>query len=258
MKRRTLFTLIELLVVIAIIAILAAMLLPALSAARERARQAACTANLKQYGVVTEMYSSAHQDHLPLGKSTSLGTVWHSAMEPYFSLAFHYKTASGTIYACPSEPSSFTQNHEKAPTAGVADVFTGTFIVPQYGINGFCTTPPSSGYETTGWNNKTHAGISHPDKVALWGDLRSRTSSLISNSCKANDIDNRPVSFRHGSDPNANTSGGYANFCFIDGHVESLTRKDYENFSGSLSSGAWPQCHKILTGPDSKNWEMSF
>ncbi len=65
MKRPPLFTLIELLIVIAIIAILAALLLPALSRARNKAKDAQCVSNQKQIGQYLTLYISDNNDVIP-------------------------------------------------------------------------------------------------------------------------------------------------------------------------------------------------
>jgi prepilin-type N-terminal cleavage/methylation domain-containing protein len=63
------FTLIELLVVIAIIAILAALLLPALAAAKERARRAGCQSSMRQFSLAVHLYGDDNEQQVPSGAS---------------------------------------------------------------------------------------------------------------------------------------------------------------------------------------------
>ena len=76
------FTLVELLVVIAIIGVLVALLLPAIQAARESARRATCSNNLKNISLAILNFETA-EGTLPIGASLTEGSMWSAFILPY-------------------------------------------------------------------------------------------------------------------------------------------------------------------------------
>jgi prepilin-type N-terminal cleavage/methylation domain-containing protein/prepilin-type processing-associated H-X9-DG protein len=96
------FTLLELLVVIAIIALLAALLLPAISGAKERGRATACLSNLRQIGIAFQMYAQDHDNRMPVMRDRLAGPI-NTNDPPGPEVALKSYLGNPKLLRCPSD-----------------------------------------------------------------------------------------------------------------------------------------------------------
>ena len=249
------FTLIELLVVIAIIAILAALLLPALGKAKEKAKQANCLSNLKQWSLAGQMYPMDNGDTLPRDGMDSGGTypggngaagdmnAWFNQLPELVAEKNlrEYWTTSGTpmdrlpfpggkgkIWHCPSAKMSATE------VATISGGGAQGFFSYAFNIDLKRVKPGYSGSDAATYPKMPKlATILRPTETVLLFDVVFNPNiEIVNNSPQFNSVNpaNRWRSFasRH------NTGGDIA---FLDGHAAYYKTKTVQD-GGTMSGTA--------------------
>jgi prepilin-type N-terminal cleavage/methylation domain-containing protein/prepilin-type processing-associated H-X9-DG protein len=247
-KRRA-FTLIELLVVIAIIALLMSILMPSLQRVRKQARAVACLSNLKQWGIIWQMYTDESN-----GKYNTGGTAGGDAANDWLVVLMPYYQDRGKLTICPSAtrpmniPGDFATRAWSWDRSGWANLMQkSTIDIGSYGENEWICNRPAEQY----WRNRNT--IKDPGAVPLFFDC-AYVDVYPNATAGPPDLEGYSSSLNEWCLVCMNRHGGYVNYLFADLSERKVGLKELWGFkwnrtfnyhnawtpAGGVQPGDWP------------------
>lgn len=232
MKKAVDFTLVELLVVIAVIALLASLLLPALSSAKARGKEMACTSNLRQCSFAMNMYASDFKDVMVVtiynGSAWGPGgsATWLSILDGTWGIEYlkNYK-----VVLCPSfAPDAYKSNAFGRIYGGVISPSGAGVFVP-------------AGYATTDSTMINITQVPSPSTLPVLGDSICHWN-IDSTWTQSYMIRKSPTTPNFGNLHIRHFLG--ANIVFVDGHVKNVKRTEARQDYG-ITKGVTETCDLI-------------